>query len=71
MYNVNFRPHDSVMKEKAAALGERISSVRFSYILFRVLVSDLFSKKKENGVHTAIHSIYTYLDRASQDRASL
>jgi len=25
----------------------------------------------ENGVHTAIHSIHTYLDRASQDRAYL
>ncbi|KAF8809557.1 glycosyltransferase family 1 protein [Phlegmacium glaucopus] len=27
--------------------------------------------RAENGVHTAIHSIYTYLDRASQDRAFL
>ena len=31
------------MKEKAAALGERISSVSFVYIIFEcVLVSDLF-----------------------------
>lgn len=42
---------NKVMREKAAALGEKIEA--------------------ENGVHTAIHSIYTYLDRASRDRASL
>lgn len=39
------------MKEKAAAVGERIRS--------------------EDGVRTAIHTIYTYLPRASLDRTSL
>ncbi|KAG6891346.1 hypothetical protein C0992_008461 [Termitomyces sp. T32_za158] len=41
----------SVMKEKAAAVGEKIRS--------------------EDGVRTAIHTIYTYLPRAARDRTSL
>ncbi|KAG5716720.1 Sterol 3-beta-glucosyltransferase [Termitomyces sp. T112] len=40
-----------VMKEKAAAVGEKIRS--------------------EDGVRTAIHTIYTYLPRAARDRTSL
>ncbi|ESK94997.1 glycosyltransferase family 1 protein [Moniliophthora roreri MCA 2997] len=42
---------DRIMKEKAAAVGERI--------------------RAEDGVRTAIRTIYTYLDRASQDRTLL
>ena len=60
------------MKEKAAALGERISNVSFYFFdSFWFLFKFIFCFMKENGVHTAIHSIYTYLDRASQDRAYL
>ena len=56
------------MKEKAIALAERIGSVSF-ILVYHIQMS--LSFLQENGVHTAIHSIYTYLDRASQDRASL
>ena len=43
VHNINSHPHDSVMKEKAAALGERISSVSFFIITYNeFLVSDLF-----------------------------
>ena len=58
-----------LMKEKAASIGRRIREVRIrlGHLSWQVNLIVL----QENGVHTAIFTIYTYLHRASQDRAML
>ncbi|KAG6903130.1 hypothetical protein C0995_004677 [Termitomyces sp. Mi166 len=61
---------DSVMKEKAAAVGEKIRSVSLS-LLLATFERGVNSCLQEDGVRTAIHTIYTYLPRAARDRTSL
>ena len=57
------------MKEKAAAIGEKVRSVSLLSDLCSKLLNDI--GKQEDGARSAIHAIYTYYSRASQDRASL
>jgi hypothetical protein len=64
----------SIMKEKAASVGERIRAVR--YIVLHTLrrnfvLTGSVIEPQENGVRTAIAQIYTYLPRAGRDRRSL
>lgn len=57
----------SVMKDKAVSVGEKIRNVS----LLCTAVKHRLTLLQEDGVHTAIHALYTYMDRASRNRTSL
>ncbi len=63
------------MKEKAAAVGQRIRSVRRDpqlFLVFRTVLDSLwYFVSQECGVNTAIKAIYQYINRAGSDRTAL
>jgi hypothetical protein len=52
----------SIIRERAQAVGEKIREVRISH--GSTLSPLLTHARQENGVSTAIRSLYTYLHRA-------
>lgn len=60
------------MKEKAAAVGEKIRSVRsLSPRICSSKITDIPLCQQEDGVRDAIKSIYMYMERARKDRTTL
>jgi hypothetical protein len=58
------------MKEKAAAVGERIRGVSSIVLLNKVCGNSTHLDIQEDGVNNAIRAIYTYMDRAANRSAA-